>query len=182
MKPVAVFRTFAMLHYILKRGEAFAAMIEHGIEHDPDSLGMTSFHEPLQQGVIAKMRINLLIIDRIVLMVGRGSEKRCEIYRINAKIGQIVKMVEHALKIPAEIVVDFRSSAPRLGRLRVVGRIAIGEAFRHNLIKYSLLGPFGNFDYIDFMNVRKFVQIPRRSRGMVLNTAVQHIYGLIAGC
>ena len=105
-----------------------------------------------------KVRVDIVVILRIVFMVGRGNEKGIEIDCFNAQILQIVQLLPYSLLVSAlnrahvELVgefIPFPYTAGMPARIiifvvaHVVLGIAVTEPVGKNLIKYYPLCPIG---------------------------------------
>ena len=103
-----------------------------------------------------KVRVDIVVILRIVFMVGRGNEKGIEIDCFNAQILQIVQLLPYTLQVSAvktthvELVgefIPFPYTAGMPARIiifvvaHVVLGIAVTEPVGKNLIKYYPLCP-----------------------------------------
>ena len=107
------------------------------------------------------MGINIIIVLNIVFMVGRGYEQRVKIDYLNAQLLQVVHLVQYALQVSSVELTDIhlcRIPSPvfytvhRLPDIAVfigqhiVGRIAIAETIRINLVHYRTFCPVGSME------------------------------------
>ena len=87
----------------------------------------------------------------------------CCAYRIvrdgtqfTSQLLQVIQVIDDTLQIAAEEIVVQRFAAPWFDLFRIVGRIAIGESLRKDLIEYGILNPCRGFQYIDRIKKREF--------------------------
>ena len=107
------------------------------------------------------MGINIIIVLNIVFMVGWGYEQRVKINYLNAQLLQVVHLVQHALQISAVELTDIhlcRISSPVLYTVHrlpdiavfigqhIVGRIAVAETIRIDLVHYRTFCPVGSME------------------------------------
>ena len=108
-----------------------------------------------------KMRVDIVVVLRVVLVVGRRHEQRVEVHRLNSEIFKVLQLLFHALQIAAVKVVDVErvgNSVPVMNFVRmsarivilvvanVVLRIAVAEAVDVNLIEHPALRPVGHLE------------------------------------
>ncbi len=90
---------------------------------------------------IAEVRIDPRVVEGVVLVVRGRLEDRVQVERSDAQAGQVVEAIDDALQVAAHEVVKVRGCAPGLHILRVVRRVAVGEAIRKNLIEDGVPNP-----------------------------------------
>ena len=75
--------------------------------------------QPLEYFLVAEIVVDLEVIFGMVLVVCRRFENRVEVECIHSETPQVIKVVDDALEVAAEIVVRFRFPAPgpRSGRI-----------------------------------------------------------------
>ena len=76
-------------------------MVEHRIEHDADTALMRLVHKTLHGLIITKMRVNLLIVCRVILVVGGRLIDRCRVNPGYTQIFQVIKLVRHPFQVAA---------------------------------------------------------------------------------
>lgn len=98
--------------HILKRGKLIAAMVEDCIEHDADPFFMAALDKCFQRLFVPKVRVDFKIISGVVFMVRRRAENRRQVKAGDAKVSQVIEMVDNSLQIPPKKLVGVGSSLP----------------------------------------------------------------------
>ena len=103
-----------------------------------------------------EMRINIVIILRIIFVIGRGNENRVQIDSLNPQLLQIIKFIQHPLQIAAVKILDIhilRHLIPVIYLMHVpvniivlmiqniIGRISVAEPVHKDLVHDTALGP-----------------------------------------
>ena len=152
VEPVDVLRIFPVCKHVLPLRRRITDMIEDGIQHDFHAALVAFFHEFFESFSIAESRVDLQVIDRIVLMVGRSFKNRAEIDAVDTQVLQIIKVIDDPLQVAAEeVLAAWICRTPSQRAFRIVARIPIGKTFRKNLIPNRFFDPFRCFVAIDFM-------------------------------
>ena len=133
-EPVVIFGRLALLHRVLKRREAQAAVVEHAVQHDADVPRVQRVGQIAQILQRAEQRVNLVIVERVVAVGGIRKENRRHIDHAHAQLGQIRHGLQNALEVAAEaIFVRHALAAPRLDGL-LPRHIHAAEAIRKDLV------------------------------------------------
>ncbi len=116
---------------------------------------MCFFHQSFKQFLIPKLLINFHIIFCIIFMIRKSLENRGKVNTIHTKFSQMFQMINHPLQIsPIKILtVGNILGIPSFRSFRVIACIAIGKAFRENLIPNCFFDPFRCFKSVTFMEI-----------------------------
>ena len=76
VKPIAVRRGSAAARHILKGKKAPRTVVEHAVEHYAQVAGMAFFHQRAQVVVRAQRRVDVEIVERIILVISPGRKNR----------------------------------------------------------------------------------------------------------
>ena len=117
---------------------------------------MRLVHKTLHGLIIAKMRINFLIICGVIFVVGGGLIDRRRVNSGNAQLFQIIKFIRHALQVSAVkvIVPDIALIFPCLCILGIYGGVSIAEPLWENLVPDRLIDPLRHFVDINGIHPR----------------------------
>src|SRR5271156_5833295 len=86
----------------LEPGMTVADVVEYGIENQPHFPSLQFADQLLQCLLAAKLRINGEEVGRIVLVVRRGDEDRCQVECRHPEILDVIEMVDDPGQIAAE--------------------------------------------------------------------------------
>ena len=140
-EPVVIFGVLPLLHRVLERRKAEAAMVEYAVQYDADALLVQRVGQIAQILQRAEQRVNPIIIERVVSVGGIGKENRGHVHHAHAQLGQIRHGFQNALEVAAEAVfVRHALAAPRLDGL-LARHIHAAEAIRENLVADAAARP-----------------------------------------
>ena len=109
----------------------------------------------------AEMRINMLVILAVVFVAGRRNKNRVEVQDLDPQILQVIQLIQDALEIAAVEAADIgvcRNGVPvgdMLGMADsivilivhyIIGRIAVTETIRKNLVLNRAFGPIRHME------------------------------------
>ena len=102
IKPRAVGGLLLLFHHVLKGPEVPAAVVEHAVDDDPDSLAMEGVHHPAEGFIAAEAGIHMEIVQRVVLVVFPGGKDGIEVDAVNPQILEIGGIGSHAVQGAAQ--------------------------------------------------------------------------------
>ena len=123
--------------------EAAPGVIEDTVEDHAHPSSMDGLDQRIEIGLRPEARIDPVVVDRVVAVVGAGVEDRVEVKRGRPQILQIVKPLEDPPQVAALKAPQSWWSAPRIHIGRIVRRVAVGESIGEDLIEDGVLHPFG---------------------------------------
>ncbi|CRH62053.1 Uncharacterised protein [Chlamydia trachomatis] len=118
-------------------------MIEDGVENDANPVTVGGVDEGGEGGFVSESRVDGEVVLGIVAMVGVGFEDRREVEGVDAELDEMIELARDTREIPSEEVVPGRLAPPGNDSLRIEGVVAIGEAFREDLIEDGIMKPIG---------------------------------------
>ena len=125
-------------------------MVEDAVEDHAHPAPRGLPHERLEVVEIAEVRVDPVVVLRVVPVVRGAVEDRVEVDRGDAQRGEVVELLRHALQVAAEVVTAARrlARARRLGEARrtdrargVVAAVALGQVAPAQLDDLVPLGP-----------------------------------------
>ena len=157
-KPVIILRLRSLRKDILPRCEVITAMIKYTVKHHADTALVRFFYQMDQRLFIAKTRIDLRIIGRVILMVRRRLIDRCQIQTIDSEILQIVQLTRNSRQVSAEALIIRHTSVipPRHHIVRINGMISVTETIREDLIPDRIIYPCRGTWHITWIHPRKY--------------------------
>ena len=105
--------------------------------------------------------INMGVILAVIFMAGRGDKNRVQVQNLDTQVLQVIEFIDDSLEVAAVEAAEIRigrQSIPirhMLGMAdgivilvvhNIIGRIAVEETVRENLILYGTLGPGGHME------------------------------------
>ena len=148
-KPIAVLGLLTVLHKILKQREIVTAMVEHAVQQNLHIPLMYLIHQPAQIIFRTKGGVDLVVIHRIVLMIGRCVEDGREIEAGSTQLSNVIQSLNDALQVTAHEVLTVRWTAPRVGALGCQAAVSIAIPFGKDLIVD-----------LSTKEVRRFIAVP----------------------
>ncbi len=134
-----------------------------------------------------EVRVDIVVVLRVVLVVGGRNEKGIEVHRLHAQIFKVLQLLLHALQIAAVKVVyvhSFGQFKPiaHLARvparvivlvvLNVVGRFAVAEAVAKNLIEHPALSPIGHLAAWDERKIVLVLIVVYRAEAVIIELVI----------
>ncbi len=121
--------------------EAPAGVVEHTVQHNTDAKFVGGIKQFAKRLGAPQQRVHSVVVISVVAVVGCRLEDGVEIDGIDAQIGQIIQMFEHADEVPTLVAVYCGGAVPRFEVGGLAQGIAVCEAVREYLIEYGVLYP-----------------------------------------
>ena len=102
--PVQIFGFFTLFQNILKCKKLFSGMVEHRIHNHLHSAVMCFLYQLLKLLLCSKGRIDLIIINGIVLMTGIRFEAGRHVYNVDSQILNMIQMIDNSSEITMQII------------------------------------------------------------------------------
>ena len=102
--PVQIFGFFTLFQDILKCKKLFSGMVEHRIHNHLHSAVMCFLYQLLKLLLCSKRRIDLIIINGIVLMAGVRFEAGRHIYNIDSQILNMIQMIDNSSEVTMQVI------------------------------------------------------------------------------
>src|ERR1700730_5806014 len=83
-------------------------------------------------------------------------------------------MIHNALKISAKKIIVGGLPTPRLRMDRIIGGVAIGKAFRYDLVKDGFLCPLRGSVHVILVNIGEIIITSGRIRLIIVDTELDH--------
>ena len=104
----------------------------------------------------SELRIDFIVIDRIIFVIRTSFKNRCQVKASNSQIRKVRKLFDDSGNIATHIVFTSGGAPPSNGLLGRQCIIAITKAFRENLIINLRCGPFRSPKAIRRIRPKKF--------------------------
>ena len=140
-EPVEVRGGRAVFQQVIELIEAPAGVIEHPVEDDTHAAPVRRVEQPCERGIPAEERVNLVIVVRVIAMIRGRLKDGAEIQRVNAKVREIVEVVDHAQQIAALEAVRGRRGLPGLQVGWLLDATAGGKPIGKDVIEHRILDP-----------------------------------------
>ena len=131
----------------------------------------------------SQMRIHMLVVLAVILVIGRGHENGVQINSLHLQFLQIIQLVYDALQVaPVEIahihlgrrLLPVRDAAHRLINVNVlpvqhvVGRVAVAEAVRIDLVHHRSPGPLGHMESRRDAEIKAVPQVVAHAQAVIV--------------
>ena len=138
---------------------------------------------PVVRNDLAKVRIDIIIVLNVIFVIGRRNKEGIEVDHLDAKVLQIIHLVDHALQVTAvelthvhggRILIPILDLVHRLVNIRifirqhVIGRIAVVKAVHEDLIHDGALGPVRRAKTGNDGDVIIFIRLVRKAAHVVI--------------
>ncbi len=161
VEPGGEARLRTELQHVLPLHAAAAHVVEHSVQHHPHAAAVRLVDQIGEQGLVAKRRVDVEVVDGVVLVIRHRREHRAEVQPVHAERLQVGQVVQHPLQVATVVILTARviRRTPRLGALGVVRLVPVGEAFREYLVPHGFLDPGRRLYRVDGVEVRHPEQI-----------------------
>ena len=159
-EPAAIRRRFAVFDNVLKFVPPVAAVVEYAVEDDAHPARVDTVDQPPQIVLRAEGRVDLEIIDCVVLVVRRCAEDGRQIQTRRAERLDVVELLRNARQIAAHEILPRRCRAPSFCARRGAGGISVLEPLREDLIIHLPAPPRGRGKAVRRVRPEEFEEVP----------------------
>ena len=133
-EPVAVSRGLAVFDHILKGRPPVAAVVEYAVQQHADAERVRVGGEGAQVLLRAEVRVDAVVVHRVVLVVGRSLEHRRDVETGRAEGRYVGQLFTYAAQVAAHEILARRGSAPGVRALRRERGVAVLEPLGKQLV------------------------------------------------
>lgn len=155
VEPRPILGFFSFLFYILKGKEVPATMIEYAVDYYPHVPLMYLINEALELLIRTEDRINMVVINKVILMVLTCNKDRVQINSVASKFFYIVEILPYSFYGPTLKALAFFSFVISEGRDRGDIAFLCCKAIWENVVDNCILCPERDIDSISSMVIRK---------------------------
>lgn len=157
-------------------------MVEHQIQHHPDSHAVALVHQLPELLIGSQAGIDVIVIHNVVFVIGQRRKDGVEIQQVDAQIPEIGQIVRHS---PQGASQAGRNGHPLLrGPLPGHGlhpAFSLGKAVGKNLIGHAFLEPAGHVGSVLRLEIGQLKQALAAPAILVGKTVLIEIYRLPRG-
>src|SRR5574344_313804 len=155
VEPRPILGFFSFLFYILKGKEVPATMIEYAVDYYTHVPIMYLINEALELLIRTEDRINMVVINKVILMVLTCNKDRVQINSVASKFFYIVEILPYSFYGPTLKALAFFSFVIIEGRDRGDIAFLCCKAIWENVVDNCILCPVRDIDSISSMVIRK---------------------------